>query len=105
MMLTIFIDITIPLFIMIGAGVALDRAFKLDAATLSKLNFHLFVPVLLFVKIVDLKLETTAILPTGVNVYILAREYNEEPVAVSQVIIWTTRLSAAVLPFILIALR
>ncbi|HZG58617.1 AEC family transporter [Paenibacillus sp.] len=38
----------IPLSIMIGLGVALQRAFRLDIRTLSKLNFYFFSPAILF---------------------------------------------------------
>ncbi|MCZ8522347.1 MULTISPECIES: AEC family transporter [Paenibacillus] len=38
----------IPLTIMIAVGVMLYRAFKLDIKTLSKLNFYLFSPALVF---------------------------------------------------------
>jgi len=38
----------IPLSIMIGLGFALQRAFKLDLRTLSKLVFYLFSPVVVF---------------------------------------------------------
>lgn len=38
----------VPLTVMIGFGVILYRAFKLDIKTLSKLNFYLFSPALVF---------------------------------------------------------
>lgn len=38
----------IPLSVMIGLGFALQRAFKLDLRTLSKLIFYLFSPVVVF---------------------------------------------------------
>lgn len=38
----------IPLSIMIGLGIILHRAFQLDIKTLSKLNFYLFSPGLVF---------------------------------------------------------
>ena len=49
----IFINIIIPVFVLIGIGVLLDRIFKLDVETLSKLNFYVFVPALCFVKIIE----------------------------------------------------
>ena len=49
----VFINIIIPVFVLIGIGVLLDRIFKLDVATLSKLNFYVFVPALCFVKIIE----------------------------------------------------
>ncbi len=38
---------------MIGIGVILDKAFELDLSTLSKINFYVFVPALLFIKIIS----------------------------------------------------
>mgnify|MGYP001186300442 CR=1 FL=1 len=38
----------IPLTIMISLGIVLQRAFKMDIRTLSKLNFYLFSPAILF---------------------------------------------------------
>lgn len=51
--LKIFFDIIFPVFFIIGCGVLLDRKFKLDLPTLSKLNFYIFVPALVFIKILD----------------------------------------------------
>ncbi|AEI42241.1 AEC family transporter [Paenibacillus mucilaginosus] len=44
----ILLNNVIPLTIMIVVGVVLYRAFKLDIKTLSKLNFYLFSPALVF---------------------------------------------------------
>ncbi|PUA39587.1 transporter [Paenibacillus elgii] len=44
----ILLNNVIPLTIMISIGVILYRAFKLDIKTLSKLNFYLFSPALVF---------------------------------------------------------
>ncbi|WP_309121960.1 AEC family transporter [Paenibacillus sp.] len=44
----ILLNNVVPLSIMIGLGVALQRAFKLDIRTLSKLNFYFFSPAMLF---------------------------------------------------------
>ncbi|MBU7314471.1 AEC family transporter [Paenibacillus oleatilyticus] len=44
----ILLNNVIPLTIMIAIGVVLYRAFKLDIKTLSKLNFYLFSPALVF---------------------------------------------------------
>ncbi|TVY04379.1 AEC family transporter [Cohnella terricola] len=38
----------LPLSIVIGLGIALHRIFKLDIRTLSKLNFYLFSPAIMF---------------------------------------------------------
>ncbi|WP_169090293.1 AEC family transporter [Paenibacillus sp. PL91] len=38
----------LPMVIMIGLGIIIQRAFKLDIKTLSKLNFYLFSPAIMF---------------------------------------------------------
>ena len=38
----------IPIFILIGVGFILDRKFKLDLYTLSKLNFYILLPTFVF---------------------------------------------------------
>ncbi|MHA1729840.1 MAG: AEC family transporter [Promethearchaeota archaeon] len=47
---------------MIGAGVVLDRLFDLDLPTLSKLNFYVLVPALVFINTVNTELPPTQIL-------------------------------------------
>jgi predicted permease len=54
--LTIIVNIILPIFILIGVGVLVDRFFHLDLPTLSKLNFYVFVPALIFIKTLDAKL-------------------------------------------------
>lgn len=51
--LTVLSSVILPIFILIGVGVALDRFFQLDLRTLGKLNFYVFVPALLFIKIFE----------------------------------------------------
>ena len=51
----ILFTVIVPVFIIIGIGMIMERAFKLDQPTLSKLNFYAFVPALSFVKIVEMK--------------------------------------------------
>jgi predicted permease len=53
MALTILVNIILPIFILVGVGVVLDRFFTLDLPTLSKLNFYVFVPALVFIKTLD----------------------------------------------------
>lgn len=55
--LTILGSIIAPIFVLIGVGVGADRLFTLDLRTLSKLNFYVFVPALLFIKILDAGLD------------------------------------------------
>jgi predicted permease len=54
--LTIIVNIILPIFILIGVGVLVDRFFDLDLPTLSKLNFYVFVPALILIKTLDAKL-------------------------------------------------
>ena len=56
MILTIVVNIILPIFILIGIGALLDRFFHLDLPTLSKLNFYVFVPALIFIKTLDANL-------------------------------------------------
>lgn len=44
----ILLNNVIPLTVMIALGAWLYRAFKLDIKTLSKLNFYLFSPAIVF---------------------------------------------------------
>jgi len=44
----IFMNSMIPIFILIGVGFILDRKFKLDLYTLSKLNFYILLPTFVF---------------------------------------------------------
>lgn len=49
-------SIIVPIFLIIGIGVLLDKSFELDLSTLSKLSFYVFVPALIFLKIVESEL-------------------------------------------------
>jgi len=44
----IFWNNVLPLAVVIAAGILLQRLFRLDIRTLSKMNFHLFSPVVIF---------------------------------------------------------
>ncbi|CAM4413297.1 hypothetical protein FHS16_001018 [Paenibacillus endophyticus] len=46
--LHILMNNVLPMVIMIGLGIVIQRAFKLDIKTLSKLNFYLFSPAIMF---------------------------------------------------------
>jgi len=54
--LTILKDIILPIFVLVGVGAFLEKRFKLDITTMSKLNFYVFVPALLFTALVESKL-------------------------------------------------
>ena len=49
----IFVQVVLPVFALIGIGVLMDRRFRLDLPTLTKLNFYVFVPALAFVKTLE----------------------------------------------------
>jgi predicted permease len=53
----LILDVLAPVFALIGAGVAFDRAFRPDLPTLSKLNFYVFTPALVFVKLLESRLD------------------------------------------------
>lgn len=52
----VFYQSVLPIFLLIGVGVLLDRAFRLDLSTLSRLNFYVFVPALVFVSLLEAEL-------------------------------------------------
>ncbi len=49
----IFRDVCLPIFMLMGMGWTVDRAFKLDLGSMVRLNIYLFVPAFLFVKVVE----------------------------------------------------
>ncbi|WP_068774351.1 AEC family transporter [Paenibacillus sp. FJAT-26967] len=57
----IFLNNIVPLSIMILIGAAMYRAFKLDIKTLSKLNFFVFSPALVFVKLYESELSVAVL--------------------------------------------
>jgi malate permease and related proteins len=54
--LVILKNIILPIFMLVGLGALVEKKFKLDIATISKLNFYVFVPALLFTALVESKL-------------------------------------------------
>jgi predicted permease len=53
LLLQVFAQVLLPIFVMIAIGWVLDRRFNLDLNTLVKLNISLFVPAFVFVRIVE----------------------------------------------------
>lgn len=51
MLFQIFVDVCLPLLILIGLGWGLDRLFDFDLKTLVKLNLYLFVPAFILVRL------------------------------------------------------
>ena len=55
--LLIFTNVILPIFVLIGLGVLLDRAFKLDVRTLTRISFYIFSPVVVFLGIFNTDLQ------------------------------------------------
>jgi len=60
-LVNVFLSVIVPIFALIGVGTVMDRCFRLDLPTLAKLNFHVFVPALLFVKMLEADIDGSAI--------------------------------------------
>ena len=71
----IFWDIILPVFILIAAGVLMQRTFKLDLNTLVKLNIYFLSPALIFIKLYESELSLSlffnVILFTSIFVLVL----------------------------------
>ncbi len=52
-MLGVFVDIIVPVFILIGLGVVLHRVFQFDLYTLAKVNIYFIVPGFIFLKLYE----------------------------------------------------
>lgn len=62
--LHVLTEIILPLFLLIGVGFVLEKICRLDMRTLTKVIFHVFVPAIIFVKILESSIalnEVTAI--------------------------------------------
>lgn len=62
---SILISVILPVFVIIGIGWLLDRAFTLDQPTLSKLNFYVFLPALMFVMLLNDRIGLRELLAVG----------------------------------------
>ena len=65
--LQIIVDNILPLLIFVGIGYVLDRKFRLDVTSLTKLTFHVVLPCFIFYSIYMAKLDMTM-----VHVFLLA---------------------------------
>lgn len=72
MLIHIFLTTIMPILVMAAAGFVLDRHFKLDLDTLSKLNFYVVTPAFLFTNLYEFKFSAESSHVLGVNVLILA---------------------------------
>ncbi len=57
----IFTNILLPIFIVILAGAIINTIFKLDINTLSKVQFNLFIPAIIFIKLYESNLEGSVV--------------------------------------------
>ena len=58
LILTVFVQVLLPILIMFGAGWLLDRKWNVDVATVVKLNLNLFVPAFIFYELTTTRLGT-----------------------------------------------
>jgi len=63
-MFKILLEVMFPIFVIIGVGFLAERKLNLDMNTLSKLNFYIFIPALLFIKMINATLPITFMLTT-----------------------------------------
>lgn len=57
----IFITTMIPIFALIAVGVVMDRNFKLDVSTLSKLNFYILLPAFVFRSLYEAEFDNSSL--------------------------------------------
>ena len=53
----VFTHVLLPILVMFGCGWVVDRRFRLDLATVVKINIHIFVPAFIFVHLIEAKIE------------------------------------------------
>lgn len=53
MLLTLFLQVCLPIFLVAGLGWFMDKRFSLNLETLVKLNLYLLVPAFIFVRVTD----------------------------------------------------
>jgi malate permease and related proteins len=53
MLIEILYKITLPVFILIGIGILADRTLQINLPTLTRLNYTVFLPALVFIKTLD----------------------------------------------------
>jgi len=56
-LIQIFTEIILPVFLLISVGVAADRFLPVDLGTISKLSFYVFISAVVFVKLIDSQLD------------------------------------------------
>jgi len=63
--LSLFTDIIVPIFLMIGVGFALDKLFEMDIRTLSRIGFYILAPAIIFNLAFTTTLTTRELLEIG----------------------------------------
>ncbi|WP_308211945.1 AEC family transporter [Neobacillus cucumis] len=58
----IMLNVILPIFVLIGAGIFLHRQYKLDMNTLSKLNSYLLMPAVSFTNVYQSKIKGDTLL-------------------------------------------
>ncbi len=66
----IVINIMLPIFLLAGVGFVVQKKFRLDTRTFSRLNIYVFVPALIFTKVYEAEI-TIGLLAT-VFIYVMA---------------------------------
>ncbi len=56
MLIDILYNITLPVFLIIGVGILADRTLSIDLPTLTRVNYNVFLPALVFLKTLDARL-------------------------------------------------
>ena len=60
-LIPIFVDILLPVFTLVGVGLAAGRRMKLDAAPLSKIAYYVLAPAFFFDLLRDADIETAVV--------------------------------------------
>jgi len=63
--LNILFNITLPIFVLVGIGVILDKAFDVDLRTLTRLVFYVFSPAIVFDTLVQSSLSLSELASIG----------------------------------------
>lgn len=67
----ILINIITPIFLQIGVGYYLCKRLSIDTSTLAKVQFYIFIPALLFVKMYESTLDGNLIVSIGLHSFVL----------------------------------
>lgn len=62
----LFINVILPIFLIITAGAVVNTIFHIDIKSLTKLQFYILIPCMLFVKVYESELSSEIILTTAI---------------------------------------